>query len=127
MFRSAKLLGLCLIVLVLIFLVPQASDATNKAPKRPLTHEDYDSWKSIGRAYISVDGGWVLYLEVPQDGEADLVVKNLKTNKVYRHTIGYSGEGTDSERAARPELTHQHRKVRLPLFLSVPSYLWVLT
>jgi dipeptidyl aminopeptidase/acylaminoacyl peptidase len=118
MFKSVKFLGLCLIILALIFVIPHASDAANKAPKRPLTHNDYDSWKSIVRASISVDGSWVLYLETPQDGEADLVVKNLKTNKVYRHTIGYSGEGTDSERAARPEFSYDSSHV---VFLVSPS------
>jgi dipeptidyl aminopeptidase/acylaminoacyl peptidase len=118
MFKSAKFLGLSLIVLALIFLIPLASDATNKAPKRPLSHDDYDSWKSIVGASISVDGGWVLYLETPQDGEADLVVKNLKTNKIYRHTVGYSGEGTDSERAARPEFSYDSSHV---VFLISPS------
>ena len=118
MFKSAKFLGSCLIVLVLFFLVPLASDAANKANKRPLTHEDYDSWKSIERASISVDGGWILYLETPQDGEADLVVKNLKTNKVYRYTIGYSGEGTDSEKEARPQFSYNSSHV---VFLISPS------
>ena len=118
MFKSAKILGSCLIVLALIFLVPLASDATNKANKRPLTHDDYDSWKSIVRASISVDGRCVLYLETPQDGEADLVVKELKTNKVYRHTIGYSGEGTDSEREAKPQFSYDSSHV---VFLISPS------
>ncbi len=118
MFKSAKILGSCLIVLALFFLIPLASIATNKANKRPLSHDDYNSWKSIVRASISVDGRWVLYLETPQDGEADLVVKELKTNKVYRHTIGYSGEGTDSEREANPQFSYDSSHVVFLISLS---------
>jgi len=61
--------------------------------KRPLTHDDYDSWKSIASSTISADGNWVLYLEVPQDGDAVLVVKNLKTEKEYGYSIGYTASG----------------------------------
>jgi len=97
--KKSKLIGMFLI-LALVFFASGMSSASQEEAKRPLTHDDYDSWKSIVRASISVDGHWFLYLETPQDGEADIVVKNLKTNKVFRHTIGYSGEGADSERAA---------------------------
>jgi dipeptidyl aminopeptidase/acylaminoacyl peptidase len=86
--------------------------------KRPLSHEDYDSWKSITSAEISVDGQWILYLEVPQDGDGDLVVKNLKSMKEYRHSIGYTGEGTDSERASNPQFSYDTSHV---VFLISPS------
>lgn len=81
------------------------ASAEDQAVKRPLTHEDYDSWKSIGRPALSVSGTWLLYLEIPQDGEAGIIVKNLQTGKEFRHAIGYSGEGTDAERAANPAFT----------------------
>jgi len=86
--------------------------------KRPLTHNDYDSWKSIMSPAISVDGQWILYLEAPQDGDGDIVVKNLKSMKEYRHSIGYTGEGTDSERAARPQFSYDTKHV---VFLISPS------
>ncbi|MCK4758403.1 MAG: hypothetical protein KAT69_00060, partial [Candidatus Aminicenantes bacterium] len=94
------------LVLALVFFASGMSSASQEGAKRPLTHDNYDSWKSIVRASISVDGHWFLYLETPQDGEADIVVKNLKTDKVFRHTIGYSGEDTDSERAANPRFSY---------------------
>jgi dipeptidyl aminopeptidase/acylaminoacyl peptidase len=86
--------------------------------KRPLTHDDYDSWKSIASSTISADGNWVLYLEVPQDGDAVLVVKNLKTEKEYGYSIGYTGEGTESHRAARPQFSYDSTHV---VFLISPS------
>lgn len=74
--------------------------------KKPLTHEVYDSWKSITQPRISPDGNWVLYLETPQDGDAEMVAIELSTGKEYKHTIGYSGEGTDSERAANARFSY---------------------
>jgi len=118
MFKSLRFLGLCLLILALIFSAPAISKASKDVSKRSLTHDDYDSWKSITRSGISADGIWVFYLETPQDGEADLVVMNLKTNKEYRHTIGYSGEGTDSERATNPQFSYDSTHV---VFLISPS------
>ncbi len=37
--------------------------------KRPLTHEVYDSWKSIGATAISPDGRWIAYEINPQQGD----------------------------------------------------------
>lgn len=62
--------------------------------KRPLTHNDYDSWKSISSQEISPDGNWILFIETPQKEEADLVVIDLKSGKEFRHAIGFTGEGT---------------------------------
>jgi len=118
MFKSLKFLVLCLLILALIFSAPTISKASKDVSKRSLTHDDYDSWKSIARSGISPDGIWIFYLETPQDGEADLVVMNLKTNKEYRHTIGYSGEGTDSEREANSQFSYDATHV---VFLISPS------
>jgi hypothetical protein len=105
MLKQTRFLGLILI-LSLVFLAPGISKASKDTSKRPLTHDDYDTWKSIVRPLISADGLWILYLETPQDGEADVVVYNLKSNKIFRNTIGYSGEGTDSERAANAQFSY---------------------
>ncbi len=74
--------------------------------KKPLTHEVYDSWKSIYGSQISPDGNWILYLETPQDGDAEVVAIKLSGVKELRHTIGYSGEGTDSERSANAQFSY---------------------
>jgi dipeptidyl aminopeptidase/acylaminoacyl peptidase len=119
MYKYLRLFSLCLVILGLIFVLPVAAEQAKKeTAKRPLSHDDYDSWKSIVRQQISVDGKWILYLETPQDGEAEIVAKNIKTGKEYRHTIGYSGEDTNSERAANPEFTYDSTHV---VFLISPS------
>ncbi len=73
--------------LFLLALVAAAPSA--QAPhKKPITHDVYDSWKSIQGTKISRDGLWVAYALVPQDGDGELVVRNLKTNVEYRAPRG---------------------------------------
>ncbi|MEA2005206.1 MAG: prolyl oligopeptidase family serine peptidase [Acidobacteriota bacterium] len=91
-------------ILILLIYVP--GESSNNTAQKPLTHDDYDSWKTITSPEISKDGNWVLYIETPQDGDAFLVVKNLKKDFEYRHIIGYSGEGTDSEKEAKPQFSN---------------------
>jgi dipeptidyl aminopeptidase/acylaminoacyl peptidase len=79
--------------------------------KKPLTHDVYDSWKSIDQSQISPDGNWVLYLETPQDGDAEIVVIKLSGVQEMRHVIGYSGEGTDSEREAKAQFSYDSTHV----------------
>src|SRR6516164_4008114 len=62
--------------------------AAQSAPKRPITHDVYDSWKSIQGTKVSSDGVWLAYALVPQEGDGELVVRNLKTNAEYRAPRG---------------------------------------
>lgn len=56
--------------------------AAQQSPtKKPITHDVYDGWKSIQGTKVSPDGRWVVYALVPQDGDGELVVRNLKTRK----------------------------------------------
>ena len=57
--------------------------------KRPLTHQDYDSWRSITASQISRDGKFVAYAYVPQDGDGEIVVRNLATGVDWRAPRGY--------------------------------------
>lgn len=92
------------------FLIPGLSLALGDG-KRPLTHDDYDSWKSIRSEGISTDGMWLRYLETPQDGDAFIIVKNLQTGKEYRHLIGYTGKGTTADRSANPQFSYDAKYV----------------
>lgn len=105
------IIGLLIIALVL----PQLGRAQDK---RPLTHDDYDSWKSLGSSAISPDGNWFLYLDTPQKGEADVVVINIKSGKEFRHSVGFTGDGTTAHRSARPQFSYNSTHV---VFLISPS------
>jgi len=60
------------------------SVAQQTAQKKPITHDVYDSWKSIQGTKLSTDGVWLAYTLVPQEGDGELVVRNLKTNAEIR-------------------------------------------
>jgi len=72
--------------------------------KRALTHQDYDSWHSIQAPQISRDGKFVAYAYMAQDGDSEIVVRNLTTGvdqragsatgrsgRKYRRVSGRSG------------------------------------
>src|ERR1044072_933015 len=63
---------------------PQATTA-----KRALTHQDYDSWHSIVAQQVSRDGKFVAYAYMPEDGDRELVVRNLTTGVDWRAPRGY--------------------------------------
>jgi dipeptidyl aminopeptidase/acylaminoacyl peptidase len=75
---------LCILALVLPGLAP----AQQNTSKRPLMHNDYDSWRSIQGQQLSRDGRWLAYALVPQDGDGEVVARNLATGAEWRHTRG---------------------------------------
>jgi dipeptidyl aminopeptidase/acylaminoacyl peptidase len=86
--RSSALL--CTIAL-LVTIPFSAVRAQQQAPaaKRPLTHQDYDSWRSIVAQQVSRDGKFVAYAYVPQDGDGEIVVRNIATGVDWRAPRGY--------------------------------------
>lgn len=58
------------------------------ANKRPISYDVYDSWKSIQGTKISANGQWVVYALVPQEGDSELVILNLKTGEEKRYARG---------------------------------------
>lgn len=57
---------------------------------RPLSHEDYDQWKSIRSTTWSDDGEWVAYSVVPQWGDGVLEVRHTGGGVSYQHERGSS-------------------------------------
>jgi dipeptidyl aminopeptidase/acylaminoacyl peptidase len=72
--------------------------------KRPLTHSDYDGWRTIQFQQLSRDGRFLAYALIPQDGDGEVVVRNLTNGTEWRHgrgrrpepaaALGESGEPT---------------------------------
>src|ERR1017187_4844926 len=60
--------------------------------KRPLTHKDYDGWRTIAGQHLSADGKFLAYAVFPQDGDGEVVIRNLVT-----------GQDTHSPAGARPQ------------------------
>ncbi|NOY51914.1 MAG: S9 family peptidase [Chlorobi bacterium] len=49
--------------------------------KKPVSHQDYASWKSISEYEISNDGNFLIYVINPQEGDGWLYIRNLSDNK----------------------------------------------
>ena len=73
--------GLCIILLIL-------SSVVSAQQKRPLANADSDSWRSIQGSQLSPDGRFIAYALVPQDGDGEVVVRNLETGKEWRAPRG---------------------------------------
>src|SRR5437588_12511285 len=58
------------------------------AQKRPIAHKDYDAFRHIQNQHLSNDGHYLAYAVFPQEGDGELVVRNLVTGKEWRETIG---------------------------------------
>ena len=75
---------------VALFVSVLSAQQTAPAPaKRPLTHQDYDSWRSILASQVSRDGKFVAYAYVPQDGDGEIVVRKIATGVDWRAPRGY--------------------------------------
>jgi len=57
-------------------------------PKRPLNHNDYDSWRSIVGQRLSNDGKFLAYGIFPQEGDGEVVIRDLVTGKEQREPAG---------------------------------------
>jgi len=57
--------------------------------KRPLTHKDYDSWRLIQTWQVSRDGKFIGYAYTAEDGDGEIVVRNVVTGTEWRAPRGY--------------------------------------
>jgi dienelactone hydrolase len=83
--RSSRgvVLAACLLAAAVgLFAQPQA--------KLPVPYNAYDSWKSIPQAgaRLSRNGTWLVYAIAAQDGDGELVIRNLKSGAEKRHARG---------------------------------------
>ena len=56
--------------------------------KRPLNQKDFDGWRSIAGAVLSRDGRYLAYSFMPEDGDGDLVVRDLRSGTEWRESAG---------------------------------------
>lgn len=72
--------------------------AAGAQSKKPLDHTVYDGWQNIGVKMISNNGLWTAYTITPQEGDATLVVRNLKNGKEISVPRGVSPVITEDAR-----------------------------
>ncbi|MCC7398353.1 MAG: prolyl oligopeptidase family serine peptidase [Planctomycetes bacterium] len=60
------------------------------AQQKPLTHDDYDQWRSLRGTTFSQDGSWAAYELAPQFGDGVLEVRQTAGDKLYTQPLGTS-------------------------------------
>jgi len=72
------------------------------ASKRPLHHRDYDPWKAISGQVLSRDGKLLAYSLFPEEGDGEIVVRNLATGKESRENAGSLPPAPDTQNFETP-------------------------
>jgi dipeptidyl aminopeptidase/acylaminoacyl peptidase len=65
-----------------------AALAAQAPSKRPITHKDFDPWRTISAVTLSPDGKYLAYAYMPQAGDGDLVVREVATGREWRENVG---------------------------------------
>ncbi len=93
-------ISVCRILVLVAVVFPLAAGIAAAPDKKPLSYNAYDGWMSIRSTQLSRDGQWLAYALVPGDGDGELVVRNLKTDREFR-----------SPRGNQPVISHDGRYV----------------
>jgi dipeptidyl aminopeptidase/acylaminoacyl peptidase len=98
------------------------------AQKRAITAQDFDSWRSINGQTLSRDGHYLAYGLFPQEGDGEVVIRDLKTGQEWREGAGQlppppaADEGADAPPPPRNiKLSFSHDGTTL-VFLAYPSH-----
>jgi dipeptidyl aminopeptidase/acylaminoacyl peptidase len=75
------------------------------AAPRPIQITDIFGWKRIQAPNVSSDGGYFAYRVVPNEGDSELVIRNLKDAKETRFPIGEVVAGGGGGRGGPPRET----------------------
>lgn len=82
-------------------------------PKRPLNHRDYDGWHTIQNQVLSRDGKFLAYSLFPEEGDGELVVRNLTTGKELREPCGSAPPATENSGEEPAEAPIAVRGIRI--------------
>src|SRR5436190_1800480 len=93
--RPQLLIAIAALVIAPLFGSPAS---TQPAPKRPVDVEDVVAWKTLGTPVLSNDGQWFGYRLAPQEGDAEVVVKAVRSDKTMRFPIGEVAAGAGGGR-----------------------------
>jgi dienelactone hydrolase len=81
-------------LLALSFLLSTYSQPTEQVTKitpRPLESiQDIMAWKNIRSPVVSNNGQWFAYYLSPNEGDGEVIIRQIKGDKVYRFPIGQS-------------------------------------
>ncbi len=113
---------LVMIAFAVASMASQAQTAPAAPVKRALTHNDFDSWRTIAAPLVSRDGKWLAYAVQPQDGDGELVMRDLTSNIDYRSGVGALPPPVTTPNEENPDAPPVPRAIRV-LFTSDNRYL----
>ena len=121
--RAASLI--CIAALLATSFAYSFGQQTSAPTKRPLTHRDYDSWRSIQAPQISRDGKLVAYAYMAQDADSEIVARNLATGAEWRALRGYHPPlpPPDDPGAAPGEFQANQSRLVRPVFTADARFL----
>lgn len=102
----------------------QKSGVVKPPSKQPVTHADYDSWRSLNGSQLSRDGRYVAYSIIPQDGDGEVVVRQIVSGNEYRQPRGWRQPLPlpDDPEAAQAAIANLNRLTR-PIFTADSRFL----
>jgi dipeptidyl aminopeptidase/acylaminoacyl peptidase len=86
--------------------------ATVTAP-RPLSLDDFDAWRSLASPTLSRDGRWLAYSFMPQDGDGEVILRELATGREQRLPVGALPPPPIQPDEANPDAPPAPRSIRL--------------
>lgn len=99
---------------VLTFLLSALAAAFAQPAPRPLAPADCDAWRSITTPQLSRDGKWLAYSYMPQEGDGDLIVREIASGKEQRIPVGaLPPPPAVAEDTQNPETPPARRNIRL--------------
>ena len=97
--RVSSRAAVCLLSTGMLLTVSFAQTA-----KRPLNHKDYDGWRTIASQKLSNDGKFLAYATFPQEGDGEVLIRNLVTGKEARFPAGARPQpAASTEEGTTPE------------------------
>jgi dipeptidyl aminopeptidase/acylaminoacyl peptidase len=85
----------------------------NPTAKRPLSLDDFDAWRGLASPTLSRDGRWLAYSFMPQDGDGEVIVRELATGREQRLPVGALPPPATQPDDANPDAPPTPRTVRL--------------
>src|SRR5947209_18072355 len=85
-----------------VFLTCFLVSATSNWAQKPIQLADILSWKRIQTPAVSNNGEWFAYRIGPAEGDAEVVIRNLKTSKESRFPIGDPGASAPAPDPSAP-------------------------
>ena len=82
---SRRLISIAAVICLLALSVSLSAAQTTE---RPLAHKDYDAWRTINEGRLSRDGKYFAYSFMPQEGDGDVIVRELATGREMKFNVG---------------------------------------